>query len=242
MASRQRQTVRSKQHPRWRDQLRVECLERVKQNRTRVLQKLRENRLGAATTVQESMLDILDDVASSINPQQQPSQPGSLQPQHQAEPKRGRLHWDVQELDHEDYEQLMSEMEATLFEETSQEDLQRVEEAELAEMAEKYMEHCRTLQSGAQEPVLCPVCQRAYLTEFLGSVHCPIDGFQIKLPFVGDRTSALLYVKDMMAEILAAHCASGCGAKPRFYASEQYTGISTLFMCCDGCKELVTVL
>ena len=247
-----RQTVRAKHSARdWREQVRAECLSRVQEQRGKLLRELRARGRSTPEDVKASLDSILADVANTHSGGPDAETEVSATPGQAAHCDSGGfskpLQWSPEHLSGPEYETLLAEMEAALFEEAEREELQAIEAAEHDAVSEAFLAHCMAtstlmdVSTGGQDQVLCPVCQDSYLVESSGMVGCLKDGYSIEAPMPGSGHS-LSILKAKLAEVLEQHRLGGCHERPAFFVTNEVSGISTLYMQCLGCLAFEALL
>ena len=246
-----RQTVRAKHSARdWREQIRAACLSRIQDQREKLLRGLRAHGRSTPEDVKASLDSILADVANTHSggpdADMEVSAPPGQAAHCDSEVFSKPLQWSPEHLSGPEYEALLAEMEAALFEEAEREELQAIEAAEHDAVSEAFLAHCSAISTltdvsiGGQDQVLCPVCQDSYLVELNGVVGCLKDGYSIAAPMPGSGHS-LSVLKANLAEVLEQHRLGGCHERPAFFVTNNNPGTSTLYMQCMGCLAFEAV-
>ena len=257
-----RQPLRAQRSEGVREKIRRECLARVEAQRSALLTRLRLGHGQAG--VQAGLQGIIQAVAVGPGGELQGKphghecsrsegcSPGSFQGSFQGqEGPQGRQQHIV---GGPEYEELMAELEAALFEDdpaAQAEYLDSLDAAEREGIAQAFLETCMNGPSrpgsgdpggpspgGTEQPVICPVCQQAYLVETPAGIGCPRDGYCLERPADGLRLSDL---RDRLAHAYEAHAVGGCIARPGFMVSNEFTDVWTLFMTCDSCHAFEVV-
>lgn len=241
-----RQSLKAKSRADWPGALREECLHRVQQQREHLLQQCR------TIPVHECLQSLFLDASKTL-----PQTPITAFDQSSETIVRGRadneasnrstdtkqLYWGGQHLTPEEYQELMVQMEEALFEDGYRDELEAIEASELEDMSELFAAHYITdtlPKSEHRDPLLCPVCEKAYLSESaFGTIKCPFDQFSIQAPLEGDRNSLDLLSKGI-SRILEGHRNSNCTEKPQFFVKD--VGSSSLYMACYNCGALEIVI
>ena len=247
-----RQTVRAKHSARdWREQVRAECLSRVQEQRGKLLRGLRARGCSTPEDVKASLDGILADVANTqcgrADAQMEVSAPSGQAAHHDSREFSKPLQWSPDGLSGPEYEALLAEMEAALFEDAEREELLAIEAAENDAVSEAFLAHCRAsyslmdVSTDGQDQVLCPVCQDSYLVELNGAVGCLKDGYSIEAPMPGSGHS-LSILKANLAEVLEQHRLGGCHERPAFFVTNETSGTSMLYMQCFGCLAFEALL
>ena len=231
MAHSRRQPVKSKHRADWQGQIRDECLQRVHNQRQKLLQNCR------SSTVQECLQTVLSDVSEDLQPDGK-FQRLSIANQSK---RKGASLLGHQLLSVNEHQELMAQMEAALFDESYIEELEAIEEAEADDIADMFSKHCIVeSQTESRLPdVPCPVCGRANLVESaFGFVSCPHEGFSIKAPMQGVHNMLQLTLENISAR-LQQHSDS-CSHKPQFFVKTIDT--CNLYMACYECGALDVVI
>jgi hypothetical protein len=153
-----------------------------------------------------------------------------------------------------EYEELIAELEAALFEDDPAAQAEYLDSLDMDEregIVQAFLETCMSgpgrpgsadsggsATSNSEQPVICPVCQEAHLVEAAAGVGCPRDGFWLAGPSGGLPLSDL---RSGLASAYEAHAAAGCNARPGFMVSNEFTGVWTLFITCDCCHAFEVV-
>ena len=234
-----RQSIKCKHRPPWQDQLRKDCLQRIHEQRDRLLQQCRSK------PVEETLRSVLSDVSQlslskgrAENSLTEVHDNGEVSPAG-APSERARQHGKSllghQLLSVEEHQDLMTQMEAALFDESCREELEAIEAAEVQDISDMFATHCIVDHAPETEQVkvLCPICERTDLAESaFGAISCPIDHFCIDPPIQGLGAS-LKYTQDSLCLKLEEHRASGCFEKPHFFVKR--IASENLYMACFEC-------
>lgn len=229
-----RQPVVSKHIKGWQEELRKACLSRVQEQREKLLQKCRSQ------SAQDCLTSLLAEVTANAVFAKGPAESVEHSKKRDSRGAEGSL-MDIKHLTVEEHQDLMSQMEAALFDESYREELEALEAAEIIDISDMFATHCM-VNHGSQSSiqVLCPVCRKAYLSESaFGTVSCPIDKFEIDAPMQG-LSRSLDFVHDSICKTIAEHSASGCLEDPSFFVKK--TGVCNLYLACYTCGALDVVL
>lgn len=245
-----RNNIKSRHRLEWQARLRDDCLQRVQQQRQKLLQKCRTE------PVQQCLQSVLSDVASNAQPSS--SNFDTIARQHPddaaGKDSKGRYGAIVAEdtnsngelwykqLSEEEHQELLAKMEEALFEEGYRDELEAIEAAELEDISDMFAAHCIMDTFPHQEvaTVLCPVCEKADLAESaFGTISCQLCKYKIEGPMPGGGSS-LNCLADSLARSLEGHSASGCTEKPYFFVKQ--ISSSNLYMACYECGAFEVLL
>lgn len=232
-ADRARQPIKAKHRLDWQQQIRQDCLQRVHEQRERLLHQCRTQPL------QQTLQSVLSDVTEQSLPegdteyQLTAAASNGDMPQGSARSNKSLLGHHL--LSVEEHQELMAQMEAALFDESYREELEAIEAAEVQDVSDMFAMHCIVDHPPKKDhvKVLCPVCEEADLVESaFGSISCPVDHFCIQSPMQGVCAS-LKYVQNMLDTKLEEHRAGRCLEKPTFFVKR--IGSENLYMACFEC-------
>ncbi|XP_020531879.1 uncharacterized protein LOC18448590, partial [Amborella trichopoda] len=230
-------------------QLRENCLKRIRDDRAKLLRRLRlsgktptTHKEIVASTFKEILSDELEKIKES----------SFIDCKEISVPHVDDLVWDYSSRDvayvttENEYIDLMLEMERLLRKDIEEqlivkdiaenEDFENVSQAEEDYIIQS-LEHLQ-LRECQKENFWCPICTKGCLQEKLHFIYCRSCNLQLDIQ--SDKVD-LDYLRMRLGEVLDEHLDKGCHAKPEFCMENRF-GLSALYLRCYACNSLEIVL
>ncbi|XP_027356436.1 uncharacterized protein LOC113865858 [Abrus precatorius] len=215
----------------WKQKLRENCYKRVREDRNRLLWKLRCNqRQKEHHIVTSAFEDIVSDEFDKINGDD--------------------VLWEEYEGPHTTYEvecqDILLEMQRIFYEDLkSQPPLQDLEsdieawENEVDEyLARAVYEHMQLNGDKAhKEEIWCPICKQGELKDTHHLIYCTRCELRLNK---ADELS-LGFLRDRLAEVHIEHLDRGCKLKPKFCIKTKFN-LTALYISCEGCDTFEVVI
>ncbi|CAI9778650.1 unnamed protein product [Fraxinus pennsylvanica] len=229
-------------YPKWKDKLRENCHKRVREDRTRLLWKLRLPKPNDQPRIHKDLIkstfeDIVSDEIRKIKNSSLNSDCGV--------PTFGTaaddLIWEYDGL-HRGYqggcEELLLEMQRIFYEDIRTQKILKEpenfirtwEDEEDEYLARAVYEHMQLNGEQVGKEVWCPVCKQGELQQNHCLIYCYRCG--LKLNRVDEINLDLLRMR--LAEAHAEHLDRGCRLKPEFCIETRFE-LSALYIKCQGC-------
>ncbi|CAA2960963.1 Hypothetical predicted protein [Olea europaea subsp. europaea] len=236
-------------YPKWKDKLRENCYKRVREDRTRLLWKLRlpkpnELQLNHKDLIKSTFQDIVSVELRKIKDSSLSSDCGV--------PTFGTasddMIWEYDGL-HTDYqgscEELLFEMQRIFYEDLRTEEslkepenfIETWEDEEDEYLARAVYEHMKLNGEQVGKEVWCPVCKRGELQQNRCLIYCDQCGLKLNR---SDEISLDL-LRSRLAEAHAEHLDRGCRLKPEFCV-ETIFELTALYIKCQGCDTFEVVI
>ncbi|KAM0903866.1 hypothetical protein ACQ4PT_018396 [Festuca glaucescens] len=236
---RPRRVPNKSRRPEWREELRTNCLERVKNERVQLLWKVRiQGQLPAndMKTAESAVRNIISDEVQKLKQcvdgkeDQDVDMIWEYQGPQEAEPA---------EFDSED---ILLEMERLLYEDLREELIRKEIEAldeEDAYLAQAAFDHMQLNDEGAENAKLwCPVCKQGELREAHNLIHCTLCKIRLDL---GEDKVDLDFLRERLANVHTEHLDRGCTLSPKFCLQTIF-GLNALYIQCDKCSTFEVVM
>ncbi|XP_047042601.1 RPA-interacting protein A-like isoform X1 [Lolium rigidum] len=238
-SARHRRVPNKSRRPEWREELRTNCLERVKNERVQLLWKVRiQGQLPAndKKTVESAVRNIISDEVQKLK-----------QCVDGKEDKDVDMIWEYQgpqeaepaEFDSED---ILLEMERLLYEDLREELIRKEIEAldeEDAYLAQAAFDHLQLNDEGAENAKLwCPVCKQGELREAHNLIYCTLCKIRLDL---GEDKVDLDFLRERLANVHTEHLDRGCTLSPKFCLQTMF-GLNALCIQCDKCSTFEVVM
>ncbi|XP_078182072.1 uncharacterized protein LOC144575708 isoform X1 [Carex rostrata] len=227
--SRHRRVSLKAHHPKWKEQLRQNCLKRVQKEREKLLQKIRGQGDKPLPLQQEDKMD--STVRNIVSEEIQKMEALPLNE------KENDQIWE-----HEDQfgnvtesEEALIEMERLLYQELREElirrELEFLEEVD-AYLEEQAFEHMQLNENqGVENKVWCPVCKKGGLKEAHNLIYCTCCNMRLD---IGDDKVNLEFLRERLAEVHMVHLDRGCKSTPKFCVETNF-GLTALCIKCEVC-------
>ncbi|XP_061372418.1 uncharacterized protein LOC133314904 [Gastrolobium bilobum] len=227
----------------WKQKLRENCFKRVRDDRNRLLWKVRSQSSNQhQDIVTTAFQDIVSDELNKIKHSSIHNIPIS-------DSEMDDLLWDYQGL-HTSYQgecqEILLEMQRIFYEnlksEPPIEDLENEIETwedEVDEyLARAVYEHMQlNADKGHREEIWCPICKQGELKDSHNVIHC--TRCDLKLNKANELT--LDFLRDRLAEVHTEHLDRGCRLKPRFCIKTNFN-LTALYISCEGCDTFEVVI
>jgi hypothetical protein len=250
-----------------RERVRTECLQRVQDQRSALLWRMREiasEGSSARDVLATVIADVTGDIQNTHSPQTT-TPPGSCHQNLLSTPlgQPGNAAWGEGEAQApsgarfgsaalgaigtpqaprpeycpNDDVELLLMMERALYEDVLRAQADEAAADEAAAVDAMVDMH---LASPSEAGVPCPVCAQAWLAERAGVIACPRGDLMLDLRAEG---LGLEHLRARLADAYEAHAGSGCGAAPAFAPQEfKRGGPYTLLMSCAACGALQVIV
>ncbi|KAL2486201.1 hypothetical protein Adt_30957 [Abeliophyllum distichum] len=229
-------------YPKWKDKLRENCYKRVREDRTRLLWKLRlpkpnDQLLNHKNLIKSTFQDIVSDELRKIKDSSLNSDCGV--------PTFGTaandVIWEYDGL-HTGYqgdcEELLLEMQRIFYEDLRTEEslkepenfIKTWEDEEDEYLAHAVYEHMQLNDEQVCKEVWCPLCKQGELEENRCLIYCNRCGLKLNR---SDEINLDL-LRTRLAEAHAEHLDRGCRLKPEFCVETRFE-LTALYIKCQGC-------
>ncbi|KAJ4748237.1 RPA-interacting protein [Rhynchospora pubera] len=214
--------------PKWREQLRQNCLMRVQNDREKLLWKIRSQ--GDKPFLEE------DKMGSTVrNIVSEELQKMKVSP---SNAKENDQIWEYEDQfgNVTESEEVLLEMERLLYKELREELMRR--ELEFLEEEDAYMEqqafeHMQSNENqGLQNKLWCPVCKKGELKDMHNLIYCTCCNMRLD---IGDDKINLEFLRDRLAEVHNVHFDRGCKSTPKFCVETNF-GLTALYIKCEACS------
>ncbi|PKI75533.1 RPA-interacting protein B isoform X1 [Punica granatum] len=232
-------------YPAWKRKLRENCHKRLREDRTRLLWKIR---LPASQSLDEKDLaraafqDIVSDEFKKIKESSLKERPNAVD----TNCEEGDPIWEYNGL-HDAYqgdcEEILLEMQRIFYEDLREEpcrlesSIESWEDEEDEYLARAVYEYMQLNVDQAKNEVWCPICKKGKLRENHKLIDCNLC--QLKLNKSGEVSLELL--RSRLAEAHTEHLDRGCRLKPEF-SIETIFNLTALYIICSGCDTFEVVI
>ncbi|KAM3753519.1 hypothetical protein ACB098_03G100100 [Castanea mollissima] len=250
---RRRLSLKKKTHSHfWKHKLREKCYKRVREDRTRLLWKLRlpsspnhnNNNNKVKDLIQSAFEDIISDELKKI----EDSSLNDCLKSPASAPEANDVLWEYDGL-HSVYqgecEEILLEMQRIFYEDyraeptrkEPQAHIETWEDEEDAYLARAVYEHMQLNDGQGCEKIWCPVCKQGELLENYHLIYCTLCELQLNK----DNEVNLDLLRVRLAEAHAEHLDRGCRLKPKFCMEARFD-LTALYICCTGCNMFEVVM
>ncbi|XP_037470617.1 RPA-interacting protein-like isoform X1 [Triticum dicoccoides] len=238
-SARPRRVPNKSRRPDWREELRENCMTRVKNERVHLLWKMRNQGQPPANdmkTVESAVRNIISDEVQKLK--------GNVNGKEDQEVDMIWEYEGPQEAMPAEYESedMLLEMERLLYEDLREEMIRKEIEAldeEDAYLAQAVFEHMQLKDEGVESAkVWCPVCKQGELRETHNLIHCTLC--KIRLDLEEDKVN-LDFLRERLAKVHMEHLDRGCTLSPKFCLHEMF-GLNALYIRCDECSTFEVVV
>ncbi|KAL5794403.1 hypothetical protein ACOSP7_002997 [Xanthoceras sorbifolium] len=231
-------------YPIWKAKLRENCYKRVREDRTRLLWKMRLP-TGQSPThknlIKSAFQDIVSDELTKIK---NSSSNDSLQKSSPAVEADDML-WEYDGLHSAfqgDCEEILIEMQKIFYEDLQAEPTRTESDIELWEDQEdKYLARAvyenMKLNDQVFKETWCPICKLGELLENCQLIYCT----SCKLKLSKDDEVNLDKLRVRLADVHTEHFDRGCRLKPKFSIQTRF-GLTALYISCQGCNTFEVVM
>ncbi|GMI69182.1 hypothetical protein like AT4G12760 [Hibiscus trionum] len=230
----------------WKDKLRENCYKRVREDRTRLLWKMR---LPAAQSLnhKEYMTSAFQDIVSDeLKKIKDSSRSDSLERSNSVSETSDEL-WEyngLQDAYQGECEEILLEMQRIFYEDLRREPegkepkegIETWEDEQDEYLARAVYEHMQ-LNEQVQQQIWCPICKRGELLQNHRLIYCTLCKLQLNR---GDEVN-LDILRDRLAEAHADHLGRGCRLKPKFCLETRF-GLTALYILCQDCSTFEIVI
>ncbi|KAM3705723.1 hypothetical protein ACJW31_03G101100 [Castanea mollissima] len=225
---RRRLSLKKKTHSHfWKHKLREKCYKRVREDRTRLLWKLRlpsspnhnNNNNKVKDLIQSAFEDIISDELKKI----EDSSLNDCLKSPASAPEANDVLWEYDGL-HSVYQEPQAHIETW-------------EDEEDAYLARAVYEHMQLNDGQGCEKIWCPVCKQGELLENYHLIYCTLCELQLNK----DNEVNLDLLRVRLAEAHAEHLDRGCRLKPKFCMEARFD-LTALYICCTGCNMFEVVM
>ncbi|KZV29332.1 hypothetical protein F511_34995 [Dorcoceras hygrometricum] len=235
----------------WKHKLRENCFKRVREDRTRLLWKLRlpeavEYSSNHKNLVKSTLQDIVSDELRKFKE-------SSLHEKYGAptfDTKTDDMIWEDDALSSSyqgDYEEMLLLMERIFYEDLRTEKsrkesesecfIQTWEDEEDEYLARAVYEHMQLNSEQVAEELWCPICKRGKLQENYHQIYC--SHCEVKLER-GDEVNLKL-LRQRLGDVHMEHLDRGCRQRPEFCSETKFC-LTALYIKCQGCSTFEVVL
>ncbi|XP_059305092.1 uncharacterized protein LOC132056769 [Lycium ferocissimum] len=230
-------------YPKWKDKLREKCYKRVREDRSRLVWKLRlaNHQPHHQDLIKSSLEDIVSDEIQKFKHSYQSesfdNSKFSLAPDDTV--------WEYNGL-HEAYqgdcEEMLLEMQRIFYEDLRMEEtkeqvpIETWEDEEDEYLARAVYEHMNINEKGGKE-VWCPICKQGDLKENCHHICCSLCGLRLNR----DDEVNLEALRNRLGEAHSDHLDRGCRLKPKFCVETRFN-LTALYITCQGCGMFEVVI
>ncbi|XVF31980.1 hypothetical protein REPUB_Repub17cG0042200 [Reevesia pubescens] len=242
-----------KTHPRfnnysfWKDKLRENCYKRVREDRTRLLWKMRLPAAQSLTHkefIKSAFQDIVSDELKKIKV-------ASLSDCSESSNSVSKVTdelWEyngLQDAHQGECEEILLEMQRIFYEDLrteppGKEPEERVETWEDEEdeyLARAVYEHMQLNDEQVHKQIWCPICKQGELQQNHQLIYCTF----CKLRLNREDEVNLDRLRGRLAQAHADHFEGGCRLKPKFLVETRY-GLTALYILCQDCTTFEVVI
>ncbi|WMV46360.1 hypothetical protein MTR67_039745 [Solanum verrucosum] len=210
-------------YPKWKEKLRENCYTRVREDRSRLLWKLRfANNQPHKDLVKSSLEDIVSDEIQKFKHSYQ----SETFDNYKFSLSLDDAIWQYDGL-HEAYQgdcdEMLLEMQRIFYEDL------RMEET-------KVYEHMNLNEKAGKE-VWCPICKQAKLKEDCHHIYCSLCGLRLNR----DDEVNLEVLRNRLDEAHSDHLDQGCRLKSKFCVETRFD-LTALYITCQGCNMFEIVM
>ncbi|KAG8388824.1 hypothetical protein BUALT_Bualt02G0165200 [Buddleja alternifolia] len=234
-------------YPKWKQKLRENCFKRVRDDRTRLLWKLRlpedKDPHSEYKLIRSTLQDIVSDELRKIKVS---SLDGSSVPIFGTTTDDMIWEYDgLQTAYQGDCEEMLLEMQRIFYEDLRTEELKKDpesftgtwEDEEDEYLAHVVYKHMQLNSEQVEEEVWCPICKRGELQENGHHIYCS----QCELQLKRDHEVDLNFLWMRLGEAHAEHLDRGCRLRPEFCIETKFE-LTALYIKCQGCNTFEIVL
>ncbi|XVF72357.1 hypothetical protein PTKIN_Ptkin12aG0115400 [Pterospermum kingtungense] len=230
----------------WKNKLRENCYKRVREDRTRLLWKIR---LPALSLNHKELMkcafqDIVSDELKKIKDS---SLTDCLESSNSVSKPTDEL-WEyngLQDACQGDCEEILFEMQRIFYEDLrtepvgkeAEERIETWEDEEDEYLACAVYEHMQLKDDRAHNQIWCPICKQGELQQNHQLIYCSL----CKLQLNRENEVNLDVVRNRLAEAHADHLDRGCRLKPKFCLETRF-GLTALYILCQDCSTFEVVI
>ncbi|KAF7836752.1 RPA-interacting protein isoform X2 [Senna tora] len=228
----------------WKHKLRENCYKRVREDRTRLLWKMR---LPDSHLVKDMVKSAFQDIVSDELRKMKDSSLHNMIKVPTSDSEFDDLLWEYNGV-HNTYEgeceEILLEMQRIFYEDLKVEPtiegidcISETWEDEDEYLARAVYEHMQLNADQAREEIWCPICKKGELKEsrcLIYCIHC-----ELRLSKVDELT--LDFLRERLAEAHTEHFDRGCRSKPKFCMETRFN-LTALYISCEDCDTLEVVI
>ncbi|EEF37781.1 uncharacterized protein LOC8288309 [Ricinus communis] len=247
-----RQSIKTQSHfntyPLWKDKLRENCYKRVREDRNRLLWKMRLPTPNKSISDKDFIKSAFQNIVSDeLKKMRHSSLDADLKIPTSA-PDPSDILWEYDGL-HDAYqgecEDMLLEMQRIFYEDLRAEptrkepenDIEIWEDEEDEYLARAVFENMRLNDKLVHKETWCPICKQGQLQENYQLIYCSLCELQLSK---GDEVN-LETLPTRLAEVHTEHLDRGCRLKPKFSVETRF-GLTALYASCEVCKTLEIVM
>ncbi|XP_015879926.2 uncharacterized protein LOC107415989 [Ziziphus jujuba] len=233
----------------WKRKLRENCYKRVREDRRRLLWKVRmmptsqSLRLNSKDMIKFACQNIVSDELKKLK---DPPLSDRLK-MSTSDSDINDILWEYDGL-HDAYkgecEEILLEMQRIFYEdlraestEKEPDNIETWQDEEDEYLAHAVYEHMRLNDKQLREVVWCPICKQGELQENYQHIYCTLCELQLNK---GDEVNLEL-LRVRLAELHAEHFGRGCGSKPKFCIESRFD-LTALYIICSTCSTFEVVI
>ncbi|XP_010532938.1 PREDICTED: uncharacterized protein LOC104808823 [Tarenaya hassleriana] len=234
-------------YPVWKKKLRENCFRRVREDRTRLLWKMRLSNYQSPHEkdfIKSAFQDIVYDEMKKIKDSSR-----HLSRNPQSSPESDDILWEYEGISDAyegDSEEILLEMQRIFYEDLVPEttttgshiQTETWEDEEDVYLATLVFENMHL--NGEQEhhsQIWCPICKQGELQENHRHIYCSLCQIQLNK----DDEVNLSILRERLAEVHAEHLAKGCRLRPKFCIQVRFD-LKALYIMCDHCNTFDIVI
>ncbi|KAJ6319365.1 hypothetical protein OIU78_014892 [Salix suchowensis] len=232
-------------YPSWKNKLRENCYKRVREDRTRLLWKMRlptAKALDNKDIVKYALQDIVSDELEKIKNSSSSSSNEQLKTPACALEANDDILWEYDGLldaYQGDCEEILLEMQKIFYEDLSDEtsrkepknSIETWEDKEDDYLAHAVYEHMQLSDKKVAKEIWCPICMQGELQENHQCIYCTLCELRLNK---GDEID-LDVLQIRLAGAHDEHLDRGCRSKPKFCIETRF-GLTALFIVCQDCS------
>ncbi|KAF3444247.1 hypothetical protein FNV43_RR13937 [Rhamnella rubrinervis] len=236
-------------HHNWKRKLRENCYKRVREDRSRLLWKMRmmptsqSLNHNSKNMIKSACQNIVSDELKKLK--ESPLN-DSLE-MATSSPDTNDILWEYDGL-HDAYqgecEEILLELQKIFYDDLKAESTRKEpdiietwEDEEDEYLAQAVYEHMQLKDKQLHEVIWCPICKQGELQENYNHIYCTLCDLQLNKG--NEANLELLRVR--LAELHAEHFGRGCGLKPKFCIESRF-GMTALYILCSACNTFEVVL
>ncbi|KAI9178057.1 hypothetical protein LWI28_022200 [Acer negundo] len=240
--------LRFNNYPNWKAKLRENCYKRVREDRTRLLWKMRLPTAQSLTNkdlIKSAFQDIVSDELKKINNSSSNDSLKTSSPAPAPAPEADDMLWEYDGLRSAyqgDCEEILLEMQMIFYEDlrtepTRQEsDIEIWEDQEDEYLARAVYENMQLNDQVCKE-TWCPICKQGELLENHLHIYCN----RCELKLSKDDEVNLDKLRIRLADAHAEHLDRGCRLRPKFSIQTRF-GLTALYISCQDCNTFEVVM
>ncbi|KAF8036031.1 hypothetical protein BT93_C1906 [Corymbia citriodora subsp. variegata] len=234
-------------HSSWKQKLRENCYRRVREDRGRLLWKMRLPDSETCTSKEFIKSTFRDIVSDELKKMKSMSVTNSLKTTHGTHEPDDIL-WEYDGLHNAyqgDCEEILLEMQRIFYEDLDSEQNRKErescadnwedEEDEL--LAHAVFEHMQLNEDEVSKRIWCPICKQGELQENHSLIYCTLCNLKLNK---GSEVNLDL-LRFRLAEAHLEHLDRGCRLKPNF-SVETIIDLTALYIVCSGCQTFEVVI